>query len=69
MSIAYVDILVFISLRISVSVSVCRSYVMSYCALGRAYIDPSVNTSVLPLVVYPSTYITVRYSTVIFVAL
>ena len=52
-----------------VSVSVCRSYVMSYCALGRAYIGPSVNTSVLPLVVYPSTYITIRHSTVIFVAL
>ena len=69
MSIAYVDILVFISLCIFVSVSVCRSYVVSYCALGRAYIGPSVNTSVLPLVVYPSTYITVRYSTVIFVAL
>ena len=38
---------------------------MSYRALGRAYICPSVNTSVLPLVVYPSRYITVRYSTVI----
>ena len=36
MSIAYVNILVFISLCIFVSVSVCRSYVMSYCALGRA---------------------------------
>ena len=60
MSIAYVNILVFNSLCIFVSVFVCRSYVMSYCALGRAYIGPYVNTSVLPLVVYPSTYITNR---------
>ena len=44
-------------------------YLMSYCALGRTYICPSVNTSVLPLVLYPSTYITVRYSTVNFVVL
>ena len=32
MSIAYVNILVFISSCIFVSVFVCRSYVMSYCA-------------------------------------
>ena len=59
-SIAYVNILVIISLCIFVSVSVCRSYVMSYCVLGRVYIGPSVNTSVLPLVVYPSTFATVQ---------
>ena len=46
-------------------VYVCQCILMSYCALGRAYICPSVNTCVLPLVVYPSTYITVRYIVVI----
>ena len=71
MCIEHVYILVFISLCLIlfVSVSVCRYYVMYYCAIGRAYMCPSVNTSVLPLVVYPSTYITVRHSTVIFVVL
>ena len=64
MCIEYVNILVFISLCIFASVSVCRSYVMSYCALGRACICPSANTSVSPLAVYPSTYITVRHGTV-----
>ena len=37
MSIAYVDILVFISLCISVSVSVCRSYVVGVFTVLRAH--------------------------------
>ena len=44
-------------------------YVPSLCALGRAYICPSVSTSVSPLVVYPSTYITVRHSAIILVVM
>ena len=39
---------------------------MSYCVRVREYICPCVNHSVLPLVVYPSKYLTVRHCTAIF---
>ena len=79
--VAHVCLSVYLSVYLSVCLkSVCMLFlllskllsvytVLVLEFLGRAYIRKCINPSVLPLILYPSTYITVRHWTFNFVVL